>query len=168
MVQSFSERRINNYLRLLLRASFIRRRNVPWRNLVPPRYSSFAFISTEPHDPLTEGNRFLLPSLILFPRLRPTVLPLVSQLVYIVPFVVVLRFCSSTRVVHDELRHARGRFRLLSRGLFVSLSILPSLFYGNPKRLGLELRNRRKMSLECAHDSLSLSLTLCPAVMLAK
>lgn len=163
MAQSFSERRINNYLRLLcaprlfvdvtFHGAILRLQDIP-RSLLYRPYPAFH---------LQKGNRFLLPSLISLPLVVLPFFPRFLSAAYIAPFVVVLRFCSSARIVHDELRRERKLSRLPP--LFPFLLASPSLlFYGNPKHLGLKLRSRRKMSLECAHDSLS----LCLAVILAK
>lgn len=112
---------------------------------------------------LQKGNRFLLPSLI---SLSP-----VPLLLVVLPFFppgfsqppislrLLLFFVSAppSRIVHGELRRARRSLsRLPSLVLFPFLLVSSTLlFYGNPKHLGPELRSRRKMSLECAHDSLS-------------
>lgn len=166
MVQSFSEKRINNYLRLLcaprlfvgvtFRGAILWLQDIP-RSLLYRPYPTF-------HSLLQRGTGFYsrlsfhspLPSYRVLPGLSAAYISLRLLL-----FFVSAPPRASSTTNWDAREEA---FRLFPYALSVSLSILPLLFYGNSKHLGLELWSRRKMSLECAHDSLS----LYPAVMLAK
>lgn len=168
MAQSFSERRINNYLRLLcalrlfvgvtFRGAILRLQDIP-RSLLYRPYPTFH---------LQKGNRFLLPSLISLPPVPPLRRPTVLSPVSPSRLYRSVCCCSSFLLLHAQRpRRIETREKKLSRlpplVPFPFLLASPtSLFYGNPKHLGLELRSRRKMSLECAHDSLSPSvLQLC-------